>query len=570
MKVRKKVFGTKFILVLILILAGFFRFYGLDWDQGHHLHPDERFLTMVATAIGLPKSWKEYFEPNISPMSPYNNGFSFFVYGTFPLYLTKIIGVLTGNNDYANIHLVGRVLSGFFDLGVVFLLFKIGEKIFDEQTGLKASFFYTIAVLPIQLAHFFAVDSFLSFFLVLSFYFLLKWSEKKSLAWAAVLGVSWGLSLACKITGVFFLPIAGLIFLVFGILEKRIKKTVLEFGVFLFFGYLFLRIGDPIVFQSGNFLNILPNENFVKNLKELNSFNNPNTFFPPAIQWISTKPIIFPLKNIVFWGLGLPLGIACWLSLVFSFFIILAKNELNRKQKIFLLVVILWVLTVFIYHGIQFAKPMRYFLPIYGFLCLNLGSSLTFLEKSLRKKNVLKIILGIWLVLALIYPLSFVSIYTKPVTRVTASRWIYKNIPGGTRVSFEEWDDPIPLLLPEYAGKNYETEKFFMYDLDTPEKWQKINEKLSKIDYYFISSNRAYGSIMKLPERYPLTIAFYKSLFEETGDFRKVAEFTSYPCFPPFLEKPWFCFNDDSADESFTVYDHPKVMIFKKISNQQI
>ena len=172
----KNCFKTRLIplvpLVLIILLASFFRLYGLNWDQGQHLHPDERFLTMVAAAIKIPSSFSDYLNPQISTMSPYNNNYSFFVYGTFPLYLTKVAGVITGNDGYGNIHFIGRILSALFDIGTVFLLFKIGQKILNVKAGLLAAFLYSIMVLPIQLSHFFAVDTFLNFFLISSFYFL--------------------------------------------------------------------------------------------------------------------------------------------------------------------------------------------------------------------------------------------------------------------------------------------------------------------------------------------------------------------------------------------------------------
>jgi len=180
--------------------------------------------------------------------------------------------------------------------------------------------------------------------------------------------------------------------------------------------------------------------------------------------------------------------------------------------------------------------------------------------------NFVKILTGrfAFCVIILVYPISFLSIYSRPITRVSASEWIYQNIPQGSTLTFEEWDDGLPLSLPNYPYHFFKTESLFMYGFDTPEKWQKLNDKLAKVDYYLITSNRAYGSTMKLPDKYPQTIAFYQSLFSGTGDFKKVAEFTSYPCFPPFGNKHWFCFNDDSAEEAFTVYDHPKVMIFQK------
>ena len=36
-------------LTLILLVAAVLRLTGLNWDEGTHLHPDERFLTMVAS-----------------------------------------------------------------------------------------------------------------------------------------------------------------------------------------------------------------------------------------------------------------------------------------------------------------------------------------------------------------------------------------------------------------------------------------------------------------------------------------------------------------------------------------
>lgn len=161
------------------------------------------------------------------------------------------------------------------------------------------------------------------------------------------------------------------------------------------------------------------------------------------------------------------------------------------------------------------------------------------------------------------------SIYFHPITRVSASKWIYENISTDSTVTFEEWDDGLPLGLPNYPPANFKTESLFMYDFDTPEKWQKINEKLTKVDYIFLTSNRAYGSTMKLPDKYPQTIKYYQDLFNGTGQFLKVAAFTSYPCFPP-IGKSWFCFNDDSSEEAFTVYDHPRVLIFKRITSGNI
>jgi len=42
-----------FLLIVILIAGGYLRFVGLDWDAEQHLHPDERFLTMVESSLTI-------------------------------------------------------------------------------------------------------------------------------------------------------------------------------------------------------------------------------------------------------------------------------------------------------------------------------------------------------------------------------------------------------------------------------------------------------------------------------------------------------------------------------------
>ena len=541
----------KLIIVLILVLAAFFRLYGLNWDQNQHLHPDERFLTMVVTAIKTSQSFLVYLNPKISPMNPVNVGYDFFVYGTFPLYLTKVVGELLGYHDYTNIHFVGRFFSAFFDLGVVFLVFKIGRKVYDEKVGLWAAFLYSIMVLPIQLSHFFTVDTFLNFFIVLSFYLLVLLTTHYSLLATTFLGISFGLALACKVSALYFLPIIGLgYFYLLGHSwkKKRIFRKVFFSGLlFLVASYLTLRLNQPSIFASSNFLDFHPNPQLLANFEQLKSFNQPDTWFPPSIQWKKTKAIIFPLKNLVFWGLGLPLGI---IAIVAT-----AVGVTSKQKTLAQFLILFWVLALFLYQGTQFCKTMRYFLPIYPFLAL---LSAQFLKRVKRP-----LVGYLLLVVLLVYPFSFLSIYTRPITRVTASEWIYQHLAAGSTLANEHWDDPLPLYLPGENPGQYKIEMLSLYDPETPGKWEKINSQLERTDYIILSSNRLYGSIPQHPDYYPKTSLYYQSLFDGSLGFEKVAEFTSYPCFPPI--KPYlFCLPDDWAEEAFTVYDHPKVIIFKK------
>ncbi|MHB8484000.1 MAG: hypothetical protein ACYDBV_14985, partial [Nitrospiria bacterium] len=109
---------------------------------------------------------------------------------------------------------------------------------------------------------------------------------------------------------------------------------------------------------------------------------------------------------------------------------------------------------------------------------------------------------------------------------------------------------------------------FPLYNQDTPEKWNQINTHLKTVNYILIASNRLYVPLMKLTDCqklaphpcYAQTASYYQKLFTGRLGFHKVAEFSTYPTIPFFN----LTINDQSADESFTVYDHPKVMIFQK------
>jgi len=580
LKFKRGAFVPSVILVLILTLSSFLRLYGINWDDNHHLHPDERFLTMVVDGLKWPKTFGEYLDPAKSPLNPYNAGYTFFVYGTFPLTLVKAASqIITFDKfSYNNITLVGRLISALFDLGIVFLVFKIGRLIFDEITALTASFIYAMSVLPIQLSHFFAVDTFLVFFLVLSFYFLAKIILKskstdriysRALFLSIGLGASFGLGIASKITTVLFLPVIGLGLVPIFFRRRGFLTLVFCTLVFLLSSFILVRLSDPRIFKSASFFDPTPNPKFVSNLKELASSADPNSLFPPAVQWIKTKPIIFPLKNVILWGLGLPLGITSILAVFYSLgrtFLDLKKIIESRFKNLssyfpnfIILLVLLWILYLFIYQGTQFVKAMRYIFPIYPFLAILTAN---FIQRVIHKKVKNNLLLVTCYLLLVIYPLAFIFIYSRPHSRVTASRWIYKNIPEGSTISCEHWDDCLPLGLDgkSFDFYNYKIETLSLFAPDTPQKWQEANSQLKKIDYIIMSSNRLWGSIPKVPDKYPLTSKFYEDLFSERLNFKKVAEITSYPTIPIFnIPLP-----DDSADESFTVYDHPKVLIYKK------
>ncbi len=80
---------TIILLILVMAIAAYFRFTGLNWDENFHLHPDERFLTIVASQLQTVSDPLAYLKTSESTLNPYNAGQSFYVYGNFPMTVTR-------------------------------------------------------------------------------------------------------------------------------------------------------------------------------------------------------------------------------------------------------------------------------------------------------------------------------------------------------------------------------------------------------------------------------------------------------------------------------------------------
>ena len=539
----------RLVFLMIWFLALGLRLYGINWDQGQHLHPDERFLTMVATDISLPHSIGEYFDGQKSPLNPYNyQQYQFFVYGTLPMFVTKAVAVVLDMDNYEQLVLVGRGMSAITDSLNVWWIFALG--------GWMGALVYAVMVLPLQLAHFWAVDTFVTFFLGVALWTGWQWTKRRQLSWMILTGVVWGLALASKITAVYFAPIIGLLLVIN--LRKDWRQTVAGGLVFGIMGMLVFRICQPYVFV--NEWQIEPR--FVANLKELTRLSTPSIWFPPSIQWIGKTRWLFPFQNIVLWGLGLGgtglfvLGLKGWVG----------GARLGYMKWLLLG----WIVGLWLVQGAMPAHTMRYFLPIYPALAIVAGQARWRWGK-------------IFLIGHLVWGLAFLGIYQQEHSRVQASRWIDDNVWEGAVISAEYWDDALPLAIGE---NQYTTVYLEVFAPDSIEKWQRMGEGLEMTDYVAMSSNRAWGSVGKLPDLFPESVKYYSDWFANREDLvyqRQVYPNISWPmagkCLYlgptdyPGKEINWLeiksCdrvglyIRDDMAEEAFTVYDHPQVFIWR-------
>jgi len=655
-------------IVGILVLAGFLRFTHTNWDSpgGHsnsgHLHPDERFLAQIQNDTRFPSSPLNYFDTDTSRLNPYNidrgggQRQTTFVYGTLPLFLNKTIaewldedlrtnadgspeytspwsakivragisalgfdierdgGRLVFDGGYEG-HLVGRVLSGIFDLGTILLIFFIGRRLMNKNVGILAAFLYAVSPFPIQNSHFFIVDPYVTFFATATVLFAIRSAQDGGYRNFAFAGACAGLAAACKITAVSLLPVAMLAVAIYawpGIkpfvagwwtgdsrpyetrqdghaLDRSVLTFVLGSLVVLLAGFIAFRIAMPYAFRSPDiaqffdlrlghmwkFPVIYPdimNQQWIKDQVDQQHLLG-GAAFPPNVQWIGRSKWIWPAQQMIAWGMGPALGIVAWLGVVFA-----AIYAIRKRQGVWL-VPLAWVLGYFGFMGAQYSLYMRYFLPLYPILTVlaavllfktaewgaskdpfaalgRLGSRLAPAKPLLpyaTRASVTAVA-----VMTLLAGFAFYNVYRHDVTRVEASRWFFQNVPDGAVIGHEHWDDQVPYNVPGVEARQYEHLTFNNYETDTPDKVDELLANIEAVDYIALSSARLSGTIPRVPATWPITSRYYAAL--ESGDlgFRKVAEFTSYP------EVFGMTFNDTGAEESFSVYDHPKVSVYMK------
>ncbi len=557
------------LIAIIFIVAIYFRFNGINWDQGYMLHPDERFVVMVTNAMKLPESFIQYMIPAESSMNARNVGFDFFVYGSFPLILVKLLAVGTDMDTYNNTAILGRAISALFDILVVVYVFKMVqllERHYKLSRGVKyaAAGLYAVAVLPIQLSHFYAVDTFSNFFTIASIYYAMAFYFKPRFVNVVLSASMIALGVASKVSSIYLAPLIAIFFIlpyVTMFLKHKKKRTPKEFGTmllygagFVFFAYLTLRFANPYYFEDANLFAVHLSEAFLQNIRQLESFTAPDAWFPPAVQWVHKTPVWFALYNLVIAGVGIGFFITSVAGMIIA---------VRSHRKTALMLILAATIMFFLYQSTVVLKTIRYFIYIYPFLAIFGGIALAALWRIRQQKLRIGLCIATGAAI-MIWPVMFNSIYMYDHSRVQASYWIYENLPGETVLLSEHWDDGLPLMIPDQQGKIFIMDQLPVFDPDTPEKWEIMNSKLEKADYYVLSSNRGWGSITTVPERYPRMMQFYEDLFAGKTPYKQIAKITSYPSLR-YLGIP-VEFPDGWLEESFTVYDHPEVYIFENTS----
>ena len=706
----RHLWGANFLLVALLAAALALRLYGIDWDQGHGFHPDERSFYMRAGDMlclltagpdtdgpycsashlrsllagdqfdgvepGLP-DLQTALSAERSPLNP----------RWFPLGSALIYALVLGRTllepfvDWGVMELrfVGRTLAALADAGSVWLLYLIGRRMYGQWTGILAAALTTFAVIHIQHAHFYRPEPFTVLASLGALWAMLRFMDSGRARDGALLGAMVGLAMAPKVSVAPILTPLVLTFL--WVAKDRAQRE-----------WTRLRPRDvagvaPVAALAGaaalaTFFITTPYafldfSSFIADIREQAGMAGEAGRFPFTWQYADTPAFLYQIRQTTVWGLGLPLGIVAWLAAPVTAWFAWRGGVTQRCD----LLLLAWAVPGFVFLELFEVRFLRYVFPLMPFYVLmaarmlvafiawaqnrrrgvvenaeslpddapfseewhatppTVGDDLIFDEPLFGDESFPDVpfseewhatpplagtpvsaatpvpapapagvpprvsrpgiagfidrwgrpasvaVLATILVATILYAFAFVGIYGRPHTAIAASDWIKANVPLNASIinGGSYWDEQIPNL------RGYDVWTFPAYHPDhDPKKIPELLERLADADYVVFYSNRAYGSISRLPSEYPQSSAFYRALFAGDLGYRLERDFTSYPTLagvhlrddpysraglaaPPIAasgndgQPGGAVINLGYADENVIGYDHPQVLVFRNV-----
>jgi hypothetical protein len=513
---------------------------------------------------------------------------------------------------------IASIINVFILLQIVQLLTAVKNlklKLKNEELQLK-NINITLLILIfspyfIQFAHFGTTEALLMLFYSLIIYHSLQFINKSKWKVIFFLSLFSGLAMATKVSATLFLalPVVAFISNIFNQNSRKLQvksrksrriKLKLKKAIFSFLRNMLQAINYTSVFLllTGFFSILFSPHNLISFKEFLGSMNyesgvafgDARVFYTRQFEY--TIPFLFQAVKIFPYALGLPHYI---LAILGFFLLSWRKRQTNLLRLAFLI--------YFIPNAVLYAKWTRFMTPILPvmsiFAVLLLHTTvIPYLIRNLYKFFWIPVFAGITIIIIL-PGIAYLSIYQNPDVRFIASKWIYESIPKDSYILYET-ANVVDVPIPSYITKSIETKdyrgvSFNYYDIDNDSLLrEEFFNHLAKADYIFIPSRRVFANhtcfrnikyqilnikytdqlsnikekknCNKLEEKYPLLNDYYQKLFSGELGFKKVAEFSSYPKIT-FFGKTLFEFPDEEAEETFTVFDHPVIRIYKKISN---
>ncbi len=489
---------TIFFLFIILLSAFVIRYRGIKFGFPLITHPDEPKIVKRAIKIIRTKDLNPHFF--IYP--------SLYIYTQAAMYSTSnffgktFLGYKSISDfEITKIYYLGRLLTIFFSIGTIFIVYLIGKYLFNNAAGLISALFISFSFLHVTNSYSVTVNSPMVFWVMLSFlmsvFILTKGPKMK---YYILNGIFIGFAIGTKYTAFLaFLPMLYAHFYSSSFSIKAIFNKKLIVAALLVFIAFF--ISTPYF--------LLDFDKFYHDIKIASNYYSKGLI--PGAESENTS--YFNYFIILLNGFGA-------IPLIISFCGILLLLIKNKIKTFFLLCFPILFFGFIGAYNAYFGRNITVLVPFLsifsGFLVSYIFYSINLKTKDTIKKNSFYHILSIKKVYTLIIFVIFASfsIYgihnqymksvkhvkriTLPDTRSISTKWIEKNIPRGSKIALEFYT-PRP-------NKKY----FKVFYLGHRGLGRKRN--LKKFDF-LVASSGDYGRFFANKKKYAKKVKIYNSIF---------------------------------------------------------
>jgi dolichyl-phosphate-mannose-protein mannosyltransferase len=406
------------LLTAILTVAALVRFWALTFGLPHPAaRPDEEAVAALAAGY-----YAGHFEQTIFTYPPL---FILVVAATMWLVFYKVPSLLRRFNvelpvsdpSIAAERVIARVLSAASGVVSVWLLFRIGERLFGRTTGFIASAFLALAFLHVRDSHFGVTDIPMTCMVLAGFLAIVKLSESGSRSDLLVAGALTGLAVATKYNAALLVLPASLAILD----DPRRRSLVIRLGHLVAFGVTMV-----VVFLIVCPYSVVNYDRFLVDLADISRHLAMGHGPDLGRGWS------YHLTTTLRYGLGAPLLVAGILGLA-----LMIGRDMRRGLLVALFPVAYYLLT-----GSGRTVFARYILPAVPFLCLTAAylvtsattAVITYVGREQWRIPATAMLAAIVVLPSTLSVITFDRLLTREDSRLIARRWIEERFPPGTTI----------------------------------------------------------------------------------------------------------------------------------------
>ncbi len=562
------------ILLAITAAGAALRFYHLSWGTPYyHFHIDEHSVLGPADVLRR--------DPHEAAMYP-----KFFMYSPFVMYLINIVRSiyeavahplnLTVPRDEVTYTLMGRAISAAFGTATIPLAYAAAERIAGRVAGLLSAALLACAVLHLRDSHFATTDVAVTFFCVLTLWLALRLVERGD--WGSLVGsgLAFAGAILCKYSGAFVLGVIGIAY-VMAPGRPASPQPLVRWVRWALRGIVPIGVGmgtflvlDPLAWQYPAKL-----RSDIKDwvIDPLTGATKPAwtaqfaDVFWPRLYWFT---------NLLWWSLGPALEIVGLAGVVWL------VTRWDKKAALAGVFPILYFMAA----GLTTTPFIRYVIPLCPALAIAAGVLSADLMRRPKWRSLALAGTAVTVLTTGLYAAAYMNVFRQPDSRLEASRWLLQHVPADSKILVEPSQNTPPMGLyltaPDFnrdyvlrGNPNGNAERREYYDLFTMDVYRflynpgvsddmrqrYIDQHLPLADWVVIDDTflQFYQHLPVSTHRVPKQ--YYENLFAGRLGFKLVQTFKTYPSLFGIT------INDDSAELTFRLFDHPRVFIFQRVSS---